>query len=489
MKKTKLITIILGIVLISLIAFAGIYVKKQNRMENIIKKYEFGMNLDGVRQIELKVAEEEINVIKDAEGNIIEEELTDEEINEKGYTKEVTTVNNEEKYSPEDYKNSKKIIEKRLKDFSVEEYLIRMNESNGTIIVEVPENEETDHLVSNIGQASKFEIIDTETKEVLMNKDDLQKVDVLYGRTSEETTDISVFLNFQFSKEGTNKLTDITSKYIKIEEETENETVENSNGEENTESTENNVTENTEENAEENTEQSKEETKEKTITMQIDGTEMITTSFDETIANGVLQLTMGAATSNQEKLQESIKSATTVAVLLNNENLPVEYEVKENKYILSNWQNEVYNIMLVVVAITGILIIVLIIKYRALGLLCGITSIGVLAIISLLIRYTNIDVNLETILGVLIILISNFVLLVKLLEKVKYTQEIKKGIKDVFIKFFVQIIPLSIIAIVFSFIKWNPIYNLGLTMFWGLIVIAIYNLLVTRTVLLIKENK
>ena len=36
MKKVKITTIILAIVLISLISFGGIYIKKQNRMEDIV---------------------------------------------------------------------------------------------------------------------------------------------------------------------------------------------------------------------------------------------------------------------------------------------------------------------------------------------------------------------------------------------------------------------------------------------------------------------
>lgn len=473
MRKTKIITIILGIILISLIAFAGIYVKNQNRMENLIKDYEFGMNLDGARQVTLKVKEEEVTVIKDSEGNIIEEELTEEEIEERGYVTEVTTVSNEEKYSIEDYKKSKKTIESRLEELGVEEYLIRMDETNGTIIIEIPENSATDYIVSNIGQASKFEIIDSETEEVLMNNDDLKNVSVLYGRTSEDTNDITVFLNFEFTKEGKNKLENITNKYVVVEEK---------------EDIDSESTEETEENTE--TEESEEETEtEKTITMMIGATEVITTSFDAPITDGVLQLSMGSATSDEETLQENLKSATTITTLLNNGNLAVEYETSENKYILSNLQEKFYILMLSMLVIEVILVIVLIIKYKVLGLLCGISSIGALAIFSLVIRYINIQVNFETLLGVILILALNFILLARLLEKIRFTQEIKKGIREVFIKFFVQIIPLCIIAIIFSFISWNPMYNLGLTMFWGLVVIAIYNLLITRTILLIKENK
>ena len=56
MKKVKITTIILAIILVTLVAFAGVYIKTQNRMENKVKDYSFGRELNGERIIELKVA-------------------------------------------------------------------------------------------------------------------------------------------------------------------------------------------------------------------------------------------------------------------------------------------------------------------------------------------------------------------------------------------------------------------------------------------------
>ena len=56
MKKVKIITIVLAIILVTLVAFGGIYIKTQNRMENKVKDYDFGRELKGGRVVELKVA-------------------------------------------------------------------------------------------------------------------------------------------------------------------------------------------------------------------------------------------------------------------------------------------------------------------------------------------------------------------------------------------------------------------------------------------------
>ena len=55
MKKIKITTIILAIILVTLVAFGGVYIKTQNRMENKVKDYTLGRELNGGRMVEIKV--------------------------------------------------------------------------------------------------------------------------------------------------------------------------------------------------------------------------------------------------------------------------------------------------------------------------------------------------------------------------------------------------------------------------------------------------
>ena len=98
MKKIKLITIILAIVLVTMVAFFGVYVPIQNRMENKVKDYQYAMDLEGGRNIKLSVDNTSNTVIRDAEGNEVTDagDLSDEELAEKGYTKEETPYNSED---------------------------------------------------------------------------------------------------------------------------------------------------------------------------------------------------------------------------------------------------------------------------------------------------------------------------------------------------------------------------------------------------------
>ena len=177
MKKVKILTIILAIILVTMIAFGGIYVQYQNRMENKIEGYSYAMDLKGTRNIRLKVNTESKTIVKDSEGKEVEDSssLTDEEIANKGYTKEEQPYNTEEVKNIENYKKAKEIIEKRLKKLEVENYIIKLDEGTGDIILEVTENDKTDSIISNLNTTGKFEIIDSDTGEVLMTNNDIKK--------------------------------------------------------------------------------------------------------------------------------------------------------------------------------------------------------------------------------------------------------------------------------------------------------------------------
>ena len=134
MKKIKLLTIVLAIVLITMISFGGVFIQKQNRIVNSLPEYSLAMDLKGARNIRLKVNKESETIIKDEEGKVVEdtENLTDDQIAEKGYIKEEKLKNDEDIKNIENYNKSKKIIEKRLKELDVQEYVVNVIEPFST---------------------------------------------------------------------------------------------------------------------------------------------------------------------------------------------------------------------------------------------------------------------------------------------------------------------------------------------------------------------
>ncbi len=472
MKKVKILTITLAIALISMVAFAGVYVTKQNRMEDKVKSYTYAMDLKGARTITLKVDTSKKTTIKDSEGKEVENSsnLTDEEISEKGYTKEETDYNPSDVLNVENYKKSKEIIEKRLKELKIDNYVTRLNEQTGEIIVEIPENSDTDNIVTNLGTTGKFEILDSETNEVLMDNNDIKLANVVYGSNSSSTTSsgTSIYLNIEFNKEGTKKLEDISGKYVKTSNETN--------------------TENTSESTDTSS------SSEKKITMKIDDEEIMSTSFDEVIKTGRLQLSIGSSSTDQKKLQTYVEQANNMATVLDTGKTPVKYTVDENHYVLSDiTENELKTVKYAIMGIVLISLIVLVVRYKLNGLLGAISYLGLASIFVLLIRYANVLLSLEGIFGIVVILVLNYLFVNKLLSKLK-EEILSKDIvnsktKETYKQYFIKIIPIIIAIITFCFAGWEPISSFGMIMFWGVALIAVYNIIITNNLLKIRASK
>lgn len=477
MKAVKISTIILLIILVSMIGFLGIYRQNKNQMSNVVKDYSYSMSINGARNIELVINTDTTEVIKDSEGNVIED-ATDEEIEQNGYVTEEVAVNSDEIKTVENYNKTKEIIEKRLKKLGVEEYNISLNTKTGEIIVEIPEDDKTDTVVSNINTVGKFEITDSETGEVLLNNSNIKSSSVLYNT---ETNGTSVYLEIAFNKEGKNKLEEISKTYVHEEDETTSE--------------DNTVEENATEEQDEDT--ATEETAGKEITMKVDDNEIMTTHFEEPITTGKIQLSVGSATTDTKTLQGYISQAQNMATVLDSGNLPIKYEIEKNQYILSDINEEqIRNIAVAIAVLVVIGIIVLIIKYKSKGLLAGISFIGLSAIYLLLVRYANVVISVESIFGIAIILILNFIFTFMLLDKIennlKENKEnvVNKATVETYKKFFIRIIPICIMVVAFCFIKWIPISSFGMISFWGLLVIAVYNVVITRYLLKVSvEDK
>ncbi len=486
MKKVKIITMIVLIILIAMVSFFGVYTQVQNRMENQVRDYALDMDLDGARYVRLSVNKESTEVIKDANGNEVEteEEMTDEQLAENGYTKESVPNNSEDVLTVENYEKSKKIISERLEAQGVGEYEISVDSETGDILVQIPENSATDSFVSNMNTVGKFEIIDADTKEVLMQNSDIKLVNVMYGSASSTSNGTAVYLNIEFNKEGTEKLKEISNTYVEATDTT------------NTTEDTNTTTENT--TTEENTDSSETDTAEQTkeITLKIDDEEIMTTSFDEPIENGRLQLSIGSATTDADAFQDNITQASAMASVLDSGNLPIQYDVASNEYILSDITNTHIEYLAVAVGIVILIgLLVFVVRYKVNGLLSAIVFIGFISLYLLVIRYTNVSVSIQGIVGIIVTIILNYIFINKILSTIKKSEDsrkletVKEGIKESYKEFFMKLIPICISVIAFCFVSWTTISSFGMVMFWGITLIALYNYLITATMLKVKAEK
>lgn len=502
MKVIKILTIILLIVLISLVGFCGVFTQVQNRMENQVKDYSLAIDLNGARVLRLQANTDSQEVIKDADGNEVEleEELTDEQLQEKGYTKEKVFNNSEEVMNIDNYNKAKSIIEKRIEKYNDSginvydfcDYEINVEESTGDILIQLPENTYTDDIIEEITTTGKFELLDKDTKDVLLNNNDIKEAKVMYNNSTRSGT--SVYLEIDFTKEGTKKLEDLSSTTYATKSTDDTDTESNENTTNSAENDENTTSENTTSEGEENTESTEEEQKE--VVMQIDGTDIMTTSFDEPIRTGIMTLSVGNATTDIEMLNSSVQNASRIANVLSTGNLPIQYDLNDNKYVQSDITTDMIKYaVIVVLAIVILGIIVWLFRFKLNGLLAGFSYIGLIAGLLLIIRYTNVMISLQGLLGIAVILVLNYVFINKFLSKInkdknKITKEmVTIAQKETYIEFFIKIIPICIVTVIFALVQWIPISSFGMIMFWGLVLIAVYNYFITGSLLKIKVEK
>ena len=195
MRRVKILTITLAIVLIAMVAFGGVYIQTLNRMENKVKKYEFGRELDSQRVVELKVSDTTSSEETTTDGKENTEENTE--------TKELTV---------DDYIQAKNTFEKRLKNLKAEDYTISLNKENGVVRIELPENDMTDSYVYYLTVNQETKIAAKDTSETLISDDMVKSIHYSYS-ANQTSGAYQVYAEVQLTKDGQAKLNEILNDY------------------------------------------------------------------------------------------------------------------------------------------------------------------------------------------------------------------------------------------------------------------------------------
>ena len=505
MRRVKILTIVLVIVLLSLIAFGGIYIQTQNRMENKVRDYKLGRGLDTQTVVELKVAQEETDSTKDEEntesGTTESTEATENteatestEATENTETTENTEDSNKtNEETIKNYETVKTTIENRLDSLGATDYTISLNKVDGTIRVELPENDFTDMYIYYLTAESRIEIIDKETEEVLINNDMIKQAKYSYNVNNSGSYIVNEVI--ELTKEGQAKLTEILNNYALLQTEIDGIESEKSNTE--STSTESTSTESTSTESTQTTENTTQTTStENTTEENSEPTKKVanlvvgeTTYEVSKIEGNKITVQIGTQTSNTTSVNNYISQAAEIAMLQNAGKMPVQYETYSNRYEYSNITKQQIGIFaLVVLSIVLVILIIFSVIYKVSGILASISFIGFIAIYSIIIRYTNVMISVEGICAIIIILLINLKFTQELLEKTKKVNLLKEALKLTYKDIFIKIIPIIIISIVACLTKWDNLSSFGMIMFWGIVLIALYNFIVTRTLLKLKKQ-
>lgn len=472
-RNLKVILVVLIVILISVISFGGIYYVNKGEMKNRLPDYVLGSSIKGYRHITLVASEStnedenNTNSTSNTTENTTENETsnTTENATENNTTENAVNTTNttsENVNTASNYRKSANIIKRRLKVLNIDNYNVTCDESTGRIVVDLPEDDKTDIILSDLTEVGKFTIEDSETGEVLLDNGDVKSVK--FGQQNTGTSSSSsLIMGIEFNSKGTKKFRNITKEY-------QNELAENSTEESNTTNS-TNTTENSTDSSEK---------KDKKVKIKIDDAEILTTDFSEVIDNGVLTLTVGNANDETQR-----NSALNIGAIIQNEPLPVKYQVEGNTYTESSIdENTLKVIIYCLVVIALVIALVLIVKYRTMGILQAILSVGYIGLLLIVIRYANVVESLDGILSIFVCYVINSIfafMISKVLSNKDLTKKVsKKSVNNVIKKYGLIIIPELIIATVCLFTSWSAIFSFGMILFWGIVISFVYNVAVTK---------
>lgn len=427
--KLKVILAMLIVLLVSLVSFVGVYKGK-----SLLKDYSFGKDFKERKVASFSVVEETTE--ETAEEST--EEATEESQNEGESTEESSDSQSTEKNSEEvpeenkseQYKTAKNILEKRLTAMKAEDFEIRLDEKTGSLAMEVPTDMDNSYL-SEIIAEGKIKVINQSTNETIIESNGFKSASARIDSTTYSVPIIT--LTIKFTNEAKNTFKNINTNYTDSE------------GNES----------------------------EATFAFTVDGETLYSDTaqnFANSAKNGALDLVLGQGDEG-EQLEDDYQSALVLVSIINNGEISTKYQLDSVKIVSSSIN--IKSIIIISCIIGALMLIYAIFKFKSKGILPVISLVGLLATILLVLRYTNVTITLLTILGLAVIVIANYILILRTLGN-------NKTFKQNFIEMLNILIPCFIIAIVFCCSPYLQVASMGMTIFWGAIVMFIYDVVITR---------
>lgn len=445
MKKNytlRLALAILVVVLVSLVSFVGVY----KGGKNLLKEYSLGKDFSKRKIATFSVVEEEVKSEDNQSTKETGDESSNSEESENSSESESTEVksdnveenkNQEQPLSEKDkmnnYKKSKNNIASRLAKMQSEEFDIRLEDETGKLVIEVPEHMNNTFL-NEVVTKGKVEIKNTSSNEVIAEgdvfKDASAKID---------TTTYSkgvVLMNLKFSNDAKKKVMDANPNYA---------------------------------DSEGNESSAK-------FALVLDGENMYSddaSAFISSAESGALDLVMGQNDEGEE-LEEDYQRALAIVGIIKCGEIPVSYQSESIRLVSSNVD---INLIIIACAIAGALMIVFALyRFKLDGLFSSVSLIGFVATVLLALRYTNVKITLFTVLGLVVVTIANYVMILKTLGS-------KKTFKENFMNVMNALVPCIIVAIVFCCSPYLQLASFGMSIFWGLIVMCLYDALIVRMII------
>ena len=447
-RKTLTVVIILVVALMMFAAFFGVNKTNENGEKvALLPNLNLGMEFGDSRVITAAVNQEITTTIYDKDGQLVEPEEGVEYKEEDGYTTVETPVNDSSLKKLSNYEKAREIIKERLEKSGVSEFFIDMHEVTGKMKIQIPENENADDVEALIKNSGGFLLLDGETFEVVFDSSYLKKADVMNSQGDLET---AVFLQIEFNEEGTAKLQELNNKYI-----------------------ETTTTKTNEEGVEE------EVTESKKAWVILNDAILGSTVLPNIVYDNKVMLTMGASSDSKE-IQEAVDTANKQAILLNSGTTPLVYDYTSETQKSSINMNQLFVALTIIGAVFVVVYVYLVIKFKARGFISVYFQIGFLGILLLILRLTGALLTMEGIAGIIISMVLEYLFTYIVLANID--REAQGMYSKSNLTFFLNTFPIYIVAVVFAFATRAHISSFGTTLFWGILMIYIYNFIFSKFV-------
>lgn len=445
-RKTLTVVIIIVVAILMFASFFGVYKTNENGEKvSLLPNLKLGMEFGETRVITAAVNQETTTTIYDAEGQVVEQEEGVEYTEEAGYTTVETAVNDASLKTQANYEKAKEIIEERLEKNGISQYFIDMNELTGKIKIRIPEDSNADDVQSIIENTGSLILLDGETFEVVFDSTYLKKADVMYTQSDIET---GVFLQLEFNEEGTKKLQELNNIYVETTTTEVNEA-----GEE------------------------EEVTSSKVVWVILNDAFIGSTVLPNIVYDNKVILTFGVSNDSNE-IQTAIENAEKEAILLNSGTAPLVYDYSNEVEQTTITQREMLVALTAIGAVFVIAYIYLVIKFKAKGFIAVYFQVGFLGVLLLILRLTNVILTMEGIAGIVISMVLEYIFTYIVLTNL--SKETEGMYKKSNLTFFLNTLPIYIVAVVFTFATRAHISSFGMALFWGILMIYVYNFIFSK---------